>query len=353
MEGYAVKGAIKSGLVSLWLRQPGVQGDTWVQVSDEMRTRYDGRFRVLVPAEYVQQPLKVLLRSDSQSLMRCDVLPAGRTPSGTAVAFGGWFWPGGDLVLASLINPEKTRSSIALTPLGTLAFQQYIQSGANDYTGFAAALKQQELRFGLAAGALLRKPVDLASADLSNIESTDLKAALLNIAFLSLVGDERWSTLANVLAEAQQRLLVNGNVPTNNTNTLGMSVELVTLASLLQASHHQVQVASQGGKNAALADTVQSLETLLLTTAKKVTEQAETNVQPLLEPLPKPAPEPLPESRPKMAPAPHVFPLPGVQPKPDLKPVIELKPEPEPALEQEATPPAELYGAATLSWRPP
>lgn len=333
VEGYAVKGAIENGLVSLWLREPGAQGDAWVQVTDAIRTRYDGRFRVLVPAEFLQKPLKVVLRSDSQTIMRCDVLPVCRTPAQTTVAFGDWFWPGSNLVLASLFNPEEADSSISLTPLGTLAFHEYIQSGTSDYAGFAAALKQQELRFGLTAGVLLRKPVDLASADLSNIAPTDLKAALLNIAFLSLVGDERWTTLADVLAEAQQRLLVNGKVSTNNTDTLGMSVELVALASLLQANHHQAQVAGEGGKNAALTDTVQSLETLLLTTAKQVTEQAEP--EPLPEPLPKPAPEPLPEPSPEIVPPPHVLPLPGVQPK------------------QEAQPPAELNGAATLSWQAP
>jgi|AntRauTorckE5430_2_1112549.scaffolds.fasta_scaffold00221_16 hypothetical protein len=358
VQGYAVKGAIESGLVSLWRQQPGAQSDIWVQVTDAIRTRYDGRFRVLVPAEFAQQPLKVVLHSDTQTLMRCDMLPACRTPTGTSVAFGDWFWPGNDLMFASLMNPEEANSSIVLTPLGTLAFQEYIQSGANGYAGYAAALKQQERRFGLAAGALLRKPVDLASADLSKVDARDLNVALLNIAFLSLVGDERWNTLGDVLAEAQQRLSVNGNSSTNVAgaldstldSTLGMSVELVVLASLLQANYYEAQFARDGVQNAGLADTVQSLETLLLTAQKTVPEQAGPDFKPVPEPLAKPAPKPLPESSPKTTPKPQAFSLPGVQPKPELKPVT----EPEPEAETETAPrPKELYGTATLSWQAP
>ena len=125
---------------------------------------------------------------------------------------------------------------------------------------------------------------------------------------------------------------------------------LPILASLLQANYYEAQFARDGVQNAGLADTVQSLETLLLTAQKTVPEQAGPDFKPVPEPLAKPAPKPLPESSPKTTPKPQAFSLPGVQPKPELKPVT----EPEPEAETETAPrPKELYGTATLSWQAP
>jgi len=153
VKGYAVKGAIEGGLISIWHHEPGAMDSGWVQIGETVRTNQNGGFRISVPEDYSAQSLKVILQSDTQTLMRCDAQPACKTPSRASVGFGEWFWPGNNLVLKSLVNPSDTSSSVALTPLATLAFEKFLKSPDGDLPRFIALLGDQEERFGLDAGA--------------------------------------------------------------------------------------------------------------------------------------------------------------------------------------------------------
>lgn len=141
---------------------------------ETVRTNQNGGFRISVPEDYSAQSLKVILQSDTQTLMRCDAQPACKTPSRASVGFGEWFWPGNNLVLKSLVNPSDTSSSVALTPLATLAFEKFLKSPDGDLPRFIALLGDQEERFGLDAGALSRRPVDLAAPDLSGVQASEM-----------------------------------------------------------------------------------------------------------------------------------------------------------------------------------
>ena len=171
--------------------------------------------------------------------MRCDAKPTCNTPSGVSVGFGEWFWPGNNLELKSLVNTADANQSVVLTPLVTLVFEKFIKSTSRSFSKFAELLRFQEDRYGLEAGALWRKPVDLAATNLNNVQASDLKTALLNIAFLSLADGQEWNTLGDVLNAAQETAGPNGDLPLNAGSNLGLSVELLTLAGMLQADYLQ------------------------------------------------------------------------------------------------------------------
>lgn len=256
VEGYAVKGAIDGGLVSLWGRESATVGLGWVQVGGAVRTDQNGGFRVEVPEGYSSRALKVVLESDTQTLMRCDARPSCKTPSGVSVAFGEWFWPGSDLVLKSLVDPSGANRAVALTPLATLVFEKFLKSPEGGFTRFKELLGEQEERFGLDAGALSRKPVDLAAADLNNMQVSDLKTSLLNVAFLSMVDGKRWHTLGDVLETARVSSEETGDLPLSVGDTLNLSVELLALAGMLQAESSQALLKGSDVEGRALTDAI-------------------------------------------------------------------------------------------------
>ncbi len=324
MEGYAVKGAIDGGLISVWYHEPGAMDRDWVQIGETVRTNQNGGFRIAVPEDYSAHSLKVILQSDTQTLMHCDAQPACKTPSQGSVGFGEWFWPGNNLVLKSLVDTSDARRTVALTPLATLAVEEFLKSPDGDFSRFMELLESQEERFGLDAGALSRRPVDLAAPDLSGVQTSDLKTALLNIAFLSLVDGERWRTLGDVLKAAQANSGPNGDLPRSAGDDLDLSVELLTLAGMLQAEYLQEFLKDADVQDDILADAITGLEETLSSVGH--------NTSP--EPTPAPKPEPQPE--PALEPEPHTKPA----------PVPEPQPQPEPASEP-------VIGSAKMSWNAP
>jgi len=275
VEGYAVKGAIDDGLISIWYHEPGAMDRGWEQIGEAVRTNQNGGFRISVPENYSAQPLKVVLRSDTQTLMRCDAQPECKTPSGPSVGFGEWFWPGNNLVLKSLVNPSDPNQAVVLSPLVTLAFEKFLKSPDGGLSRFEELLGLQEERFGLHAGALSERPIDLAAPDLSGVQASDLKTALLNIAFLSLVDRQRWDTLGDVLETAREVSDENGDLPLSGGHNQDLSVELLTLAGLLQAEHLQAFLESSGIKNESLADAVTALEETLISTGHTTAPEPE------------------------------------------------------------------------------
>lgn len=324
VEGYAVKGAINDGLISIWHHMPGAMDRGWEQIGETVRTNQDGGFRISVPENYSAQALKVVLRSDTQTLMRCDAQPECKTPSGPSVGFGEWFWPGNNLVLKSLVDPSDQNRAVVLTPLVTLAFEKFLKSPDGGLSRFEELLGLQEERFGLDVGALSKRPIDLAAPDLSGVHASDLQTALLNIAFLSLVDGQRWDTLGDVLETARAVSDENGDLPLNGGPNLDLSVELLTLAGLLQADYLQAFLEGSGIKDETLADAVAALDESLISTGHSTT------------PDPEPAPEPTPQPEPEPTPDPE--PTPQPEPTPDPEPT----PEPEP-----------VSGTAKMSWTAP
>ncbi|WP_227714180.1 fibronectin type III domain-containing protein [Marinobacter sp. 1-4A] len=335
VEGFAVKGAIDGGLISIWYLKPDFRTDNgWEQIGETTRTDQNGAFRISVPEVYTSQPLKVVLKSDTQTLMRCDAKPACNTPSGVSVGFGEWFWPGNNLELKSLVNTADANQSVVLTPLVTLVFEKFIKSTSRRFSKFAELLRFQEDRYGLEAGALWRKPVDLAAPDLNNVQASDLKTALLNIAFLSLADGQEWNTLGDVLNAAQETADSNGDLPLKSESNLGLSVELLTLAGMLQAEYLQDYLETAGVRDSVLAAAVAGLEETLISTGNP--------------PAPQPTPEPVPTPEPTPEPVPEPTPLPTPEPEPTPVPTPEPTPTPEPE-----TPPVAVTGSATMSWTAP
>ena len=313
VEGYAVKGAIDGGLISIWYHEPGAMDHGWVKIGETVRTNQNGGFRISVPETYSAQPLKVILQSDTQTLMHCDAQPACNTPSGGSISFGDWFWPGNNLVLKSLVVPSDAIQGVVLTPLVTLAFEEFLKSPDGDFSRFMESLRNQEERFGLDAGALSKRPVDLAASDLSGVQGSDLKTALLNIAFLSLVDGERWDTLGDVLETAQEISGPNGDLPLNAGDNLELSVELLALAGILQAESLDEFLAGAGIQDGILTGSVAGLEETLISTGP--------TTPPEPEPEPAPEPEPTPQPGPVLEPAPLPTPVPEPAPQPEPEPV--------------------------------
>lgn len=281
VEGFAVKGAIDGGLISIWHHEPGAMDRGWVQIGETVRTNQNGGFRISVPENYSSQALKVTLQSDTQTLMRCDAQPSCKTPSGPSVGFGEWFWPGNNLVLKSLVNPSDPNRAVVLTPLVTLAFEKFLKSPEGGFSRFEELLGLQEERFGLDAGALSKKPVDLAAPDLSGIQASDLKTALLNITFLSLVDGQRWNTLGDVLEAAQAASDENGDLLLNGGPNLDLSVELLTMAGLLQAEGLKPSLEDSGIKDETLATAVEALEETLIATGHTTPPEPEQTPEPV------------------------------------------------------------------------
>lgn len=339
VEGFAVKGAIDGGLISIWYLKPDFRTDDgWEQIGETTRTTQNGAFRISVPEVYTSQPLKVVLKSDTQTLMRCDAKPACNTPSGVSVGFGEWFWPGNNLELKSLVNTADASQSVVLTPLVTLVFEKFIKSTSRSFSKFAELLRFQEDRYGLDAGALWRKPIDLAAPDLNSVQASDLKTALLNIAFLSLADGQEWNTLGDVLNAARETAAPNGDLPLEAGNNLGLSVELLTLAGMLQADYLQDYLRIAGVHSGVITAAVAGLEETLISTGNTPAPQ------PTPEPAPAPEPTPLPTPEPEPTPEPTPAPTPEPEPTPEPTPL----PTPEPE-----TPPVVVTGSATMSWTAP
>lgn len=354
VEGYAVKGAIDGGLISVWYHEPGAMDRDWVQIGETVRTNQNGGFRIAVPEDYSAHSLKVILQSDTQTLMHCDAQPACKTPSQGSVGFGEWFWPGNNLVLKSLVDTSDARRTVALTPLATLAVEEFLKSPDGDFSRFMELLESQEERFGLDAGALSRRPVDLAAPDLSGVQTSDLKTALLNIAFLSLVDGERWRTLGDVLKAAQANSGPNGDLPRSAGDDLDLSVELLTLAGMLQAEYLQEFLKDADVQDDILADAITGLEETLSSVGHSTSPEPAPLPQPEPTPEPEPAPVPKPEPQPEPAPAPE----PEPEPHPEPAPVPEPQPEPEPAPAPKPEPqpeptPEPVTGSAKMSWNAP
>lgn len=331
VKGYAVKGAIEDGLVSLWYREPRATESSWKQVGNAVRTNRSGGFSVEVPDAYSGKLLKVILQSDTQTLMRCDVQPVCKTPSQVNVGFGEWFWPGNNIVLKSLFDPSDANRVVALTPLTTLVFEKFLQSPGGGFPYFKALLGSQEERFGLEAGALSKRPIDLAASDLSGVHASDLKTALLNVAFLSLVDGERWRTLGHVLEAAKATSEPNGDLPVSAGDTLNMSVELLALAGMLQAERSQEFFRAAGVQDSVQHTVLAGLEETLLSTGYNDTPQPEPTPEPVV-PAPQPEPEPTPE-----------LVVPAPQPEPTPEPVV---PAPQPQ-------PQPITGSAKMTWQAP
>lgn len=228
LEGYAVKGAIDGALISLWVRDVGA--DEWHSVGAQTRTDDDGRFHLQVSSEYEGQALRVSLRSDSQTLMRCDVAPVCRSPSGVMIAFGDWFWPGSDLQLESMALLGAEGQDIALTPLTTLAYEQ---AGSSGFLGFSQSLAQIESSWRFDAGSLSEKPIDLAEMDGHAITSSRLQSALINTAFMALVDGEYHETLGGVLLSARASVTPLEYLPGRSDSEGVVTQELLGLSSLI------------------------------------------------------------------------------------------------------------------------
>ncbi|GGE66247.1 hypothetical protein GCM10011533_18150 [Streptosporangium jomthongense] len=338
VEGYAVKGAIDGGLASIWHHKSETPQKGWEQIGTTARTDKNGGFRIAVPERYSSQPLQVVLESDTRTRMRCDAQPTCKTPDGNDVGFGEWFWPGGNLVLKSIVNPSDTTSSVTLTPLVTLAAETFLEAPDGGLQQFMDLLANQEKRFGLAAGALSRKPVDLSAADLSSVEVSTLKTAMLNIAFLSLVDGQHWRTLGDVLENALASSRQNGQLPLSIGDDLNVSVELLALAAMVQADDLLEYLIEAGVRDEVVTDAMAGLEETLGSTGY---------VPPILpDPVPEPGPQPAPDRQP--TPEPTQEPTPEPTPKPDSVPTPQSTPEPEPEPQPEP-----VIGSAKMSWNAP
>ncbi|WP_227715131.1 fibronectin type III domain-containing protein [Marinobacter sp. 1-3A] len=354
VEGYAVKGAIDGGRVSIWHYEQGTMGRDWVQISETTRTNELGGFRISVPEIYASQPLKVVLQSDTQTLMRCDVQPTCTTPLDKTVAFGSWFQPGNNLELKSLVVPSSASQGVALTPLVTLAFEKFIKSKDISASRFTEILHSQEERFGLANGALSIRPIDLAAPDLKSVQAAELKTALLNTAFLSLVDGQDWNTLGDVLHTANEISGANGDLPLNADSNPELNVALLVGAGLLQAERLSDYLQDAGVPKGVLAQTIVSLEETLASIMPAPEPQPQPEPDPLPEPTPEPEPQPEPEPLPEPTPEPEPQPEPEPAPQPEPTPEPEPEPEPAPTPDPEPTPePEPVIGNAKMSWNAP
>lgn len=261
VEGYAIKGVIDGGVVSLRYREQGLVD--WQPVGAPVRTDENGHFQISVASEYAGQALRLSLTTDSQTVMRCDVTPQCKSPSGVMIPFGDWFWPGNDLQLESLVVPGLRVAPVALTPLSTLAYQQAAVSGPITYAAFSQSLATVEQEWRLAPGALSDKPLDFAGIASSGVTSASLQAAALNTAFMALVDGRRYQTLGAVLSAARSAVTANDYLPESGGNSGAINQDTLGLAALLQLENLEARWQS-GSYRQAAAQAVNELEHTLI-----------------------------------------------------------------------------------------
>jgi len=320
IEGYAVKGAINGGVVRLWVRDSSQ--NTWAEIGEAVRTDENGRFRVHISSDYHGQALRISLTADTETLMRCDVAPQCRTPSGVMVPFGQWFWPGNDLQLETMALPGAQSENIGLTPLTTLAYQQAVLSGFISYTEYTQSLRKMEKDWSLTYGALSEKPIDLADAASGELTQSRLQVAALNAAFMALVDGQRHKTLGAVIAEARASVTSSQYLPKSSANG-AITQELLGLASLLLLDDLRSEL---------LVENHERLRKLAYSALESAMTGRGFEKPDTANPVPVPVPQPSPEPAP----------LPEPEPVPE--------PEPEPQPEPEPTP---SNGKAKLTWQAP
>lgn len=320
VEGYAIKGVIDGGVVSLRFREQGQVG--WQPVGVPVRTDENGHFQISVAAEYAGQALRLSLSTDSQTVMRCDVAPQCKSPSGAMIPFGDWFWPGNDLQLETLVVPGSRVAPVALTPLSTLAYQQAVVSGPVTYAAFSQSLATVEQEWRLAPGALSDKPLDFAGIASSGVTSASLQAAALNTAFMALVDGRRYQTLGAVLAAARSAVTPNDYLPESGGNSGAINRDTLGLAALLLLENLEARW-QPGSYRQAAAQAVNELEQTLVDREPQNPGQNQPagtpdtgpETKPGLESKPEQTPETTPEQTPEgdqpVNPAPETDPLPN------------------------------------------
>jgi outer membrane biosynthesis protein TonB len=328
---------INKGLVQIWASGNGSTSDL-IAVSDKVRTNETGDFRVSIPRSSVSGPYKVVLTSDSDTEMQCDIRPGCRTAwSSGSVAFGEWFWPGNDLKMVTVVDPANGKAAPAvLTPLGTLAYQM-IESrlSSGGLAGYPKALAELERKFDLAEGVLSGKQLDLSRPLPGDVTEDQVQSALLNTGFLQLVEDSRWNTLGQVINSFNSKVTVSGSVPESaGVKGLDESRELLLLASVIQAeSHSQANSAKLRRLYSSSGQQLQELAASLVPSSRLQPEPSQNSQQPgssKSEPETQPAPAPKPESAPEPEPAPSPEPDSTTAPKPEPAPAPEPKSEPAP-----------------------
>lgn len=356
VQGSAVKGVIKGGVVTLW--KPVNEGNSWQRLGDEARTDATGHFEIAFPDVYAGSSVKVVLRSDSATQMRCDVRPVCGTPGGGAVQFGEWFWPGNDLELITMVYAgSQSASSAILSPLGTLAFElAKSEPGEFNAARYIYARNGLEHRIGLEKGILGQPQIDFSNnASLIESDVGRLKSSMINAGFLSLISDGNWSSLGQVLRSFRTQVRSSGSLELEDA-------ELLLLIAHDQAGIH-LQSAADSSVRARFGRVQGDIEDDLF-------EIRFANPEPEPQPAPQPAPSPEPQPEPDPEPQPAPVPEPDQEPAPSPEP----QPEPDPAQEEGADPaqeqdpvqgqdPAEeqdpnqqpepVTGTASLSWQAP
>ncbi|WP_349556116.1 hypothetical protein [Marinobacter sp. NFXS9] len=295
IEGYAVKGAINNGLVRVWRLETSGSQYSWTPLDTNARTQSDGSFKFSVPGEYSNDLLKVVLRADSQTMMRCDVLPKCVDPLGGNVEFGDWFSPGPDLRLVTLAKSSVNSPAISLTPLGTLVANHQLHSGDLEFQrGYAD--QGIEAQFGLGSGTLQMKPLDLSALENGYASIPELKAAFVNAAFMALVDGQRWKTLSEVIDAAENSMSGAGQLPVEAGNQFSMSLELIALSALMQAQYFYERSSRElGSSRSEIKGTIESLTgTLFSTGYESFPSDALDSTEAHTEtgPQPDPAPDP-------------------------------------------------------------
>jgi len=136
LDGTAAKGIIKDGNVIA--EELNTDGSVLAQVGSAV-TGADGRYTLMLGANYIGGPIQVTISTDANTQMKCDV-PSGcgvrtdgvaDTTNPTTIDFGEWYKPG-SLTMSALVAEAVSNDtiSVSITPYTNLAASRAMAAGS-------------------------------------------------------------------------------------------------------------------------------------------------------------------------------------------------------------------------------
>ena len=247
IEGYVTAGTIANADIHVFPVEKRVDG---YQISDaplpvSTTTDNTGYFRLVLPDGVNSDSLIVQASNqNSKAHSRCiQHMGCGRNSSGQLISYGARFVLSESFKLTAAISDtsQDRLHKVSVSPLSHFAVSRvHTLSDAFSSASLASSYEYVESIFGLSAGALNDKPVDLDQlTQASGDEKSGTKLAMLSASFIGFLNTPDWSNLSEVMAHLAERSGRNGFLTLSNQGALPDIAldDLYYYASEMSSSH--------------------------------------------------------------------------------------------------------------------